>query len=146
MSYTVLKDDFIFSTDKNKIDVEYVHAFLTQSYWSPGIIKEKVKRAIENSMCFGVYKKDEQIGFARVITDKTSFAYLCDVFIDEKYRGKGIGKNLIKAIIEHPELQGLRRILLTTKDAHKVYEQVGFTAFANPERFMVYNPAATKSK
>lgn len=140
MSYTVLKDDFIISADKNKIDVEYVHAFLTQSYWSPGIAIEKVKSAIEGSLCFGVYKNDVQVGFARMITDQSSFAYLCDVFIDEKYRGKGLGKWLIEAILAHPGLQGLRRIMLATRDAHKLYEKCGFTSITNPERWMVYNP------
>jgi N-acetylglutamate synthase-like GNAT family acetyltransferase len=144
MTYIISKDDFTISTDKNKIDVDYVHAFLTHSYWSPGITIEKVKKAIEGSMCFSVYDKEQLIGFARVVTDSSSFAYLADVFIDEKYRGKGLGKWLIQSILAHPDLQGLRRIMLATRDAHKLYEQFGFTAIPNPDRYMVYNPTVNK--
>ena len=140
MNYSVTKNQFNISTDKNKINLDYVHRFLTQSYWSPGISIQVVKKAMEGSLCFGVYDNDKQVGYARVITDTATFAYLADVFIDENYRGKGLGKWLVKMILKHPDLQGLRRIILTTKDAHKVYEQCGFISITNPERYMVYNP------
>ena len=146
MDYAVTKDEYTISTDKNKIDIDYVHGFLTNSYWSPGISMEKVKRGIDGALCFGIYYKEQQIGFARMITDQASFAYLCDVFIDEKLRGKGLGKWLIESILAHPGLQDLRRIILATRDAHKLYEQLGFTPFPNPERYMVYNPAVNKTK
>jgi GNAT superfamily N-acetyltransferase len=141
MKYEVLQNGFIISTDKNKIDIDYVHAFLSQSYWSPGIALEIVKEAMKNSLSFGIYLQESQVGYARVITDKATFAYLADVFVDEKYRGQGLGKWLVNAILAHPDLQGLRRIILTTKDAHEVYEQCGFMLIPNPERYMVYNPA-----
>ena len=149
MHYTVAKNNYVISTDKNKIDIDYVHAFLSQSYWSPGVNIEVVKEAMENSLCFGIYDSgkqtaaaDPQIGYARIITDKSTFAWLADVFIDENYRSKGLGKWLVEMILAHPDLQGLRRILLATKDAHILYEQCGFTRVSNPERFMVYNPTA----
>jgi len=140
MNYSVTKNEFNISTDKNKINLDYVHQFLTQSYWSPGTSMQIVKKAMEGSLCFGVYDNNKQVGYARVITDTATFAYLADVFIDENYRGRGLGKWLVNVILKHPDLQGLRRIILTTKDAHKVYEQCGFTSVTNPERYMVYNP------
>jgi N-acetylglutamate synthase-like GNAT family acetyltransferase len=147
MHYTATQNDFTISTDKSKLDFNYVHAFLTQSYWSPGVPMEIVKRAAENSMCFGIYSKEaQQVGYARVITDTATFAYIADVFVDERYRGQGLGKWLMKTIMAHPKLQNLRRIILTTKDAHKLYEQSGFMLITNPERFMIYNPAIVKNK
>ena len=147
MDYAVTKNEFIISTNKSKIDIDYVHAFLTQSYWSPGIPRETVKRAMENSLTFGIYAYDKQIGYARMITDQATFAYLADVFIDEKFRGKGLGKWLVETILAHPGLQGLRRILLATRDAHSLYAQFGFTAFTNPERWMhIHIPDAYKTK
>jgi N-acetylglutamate synthase-like GNAT family acetyltransferase len=147
MHYIVAKNTYVISTDKSKIDIDYIHRFLSQSYWSPGILMQVVKKAMEGSLCFGIYNCDKQtsptgrqVGYARVITDKATFAYLADVFIDEIHRGKGLGKWLIEMILAHPDLQGLRRILLATKDAHKLYEQCGFTSINNPERYMVYNP------
>ena len=140
MEYSVTENNFIISTDKNKINIEYVHDFLSHSYWSPGVPIETVTKAMNGSLCFGVYDNDKQIGYARMVTDTATFAYLADVFIDENYRGKGLGKWLVKTILAHPELQGLRRIMLATKDAHALYEQVGFTAINNPERYMVYDP------
>ena len=140
MKYSVTENNFIISTDKNKINIEYVHDFLSHSYWSPGVPMETVTKAMKGSLCFGVYDNDKQIGYARMVTDTATFAYLADVFIDENYRGKGLGKWLVKVILAHPDLQGLRRIMLATKDAHALYEQVGFTAINNPERYMVYDP------
>ncbi|SRR5258706_14068202 len=140
MNYSVTKNEFTISTDKNKIDIEYVHHFLTQSYWSPGVSLETVKKAMNNSLSFGLYLGDKQVGYTRVITDTATFAYLADVFVDENYRGQGLGKWLIDTILFHPDLQGLRRIILTTKDAHKLYEHCGFISVPNPERYMVHNP------
>ena len=153
MIYTVAKNNYVISTDKSKIDIDYVHGFLSQSYWSPGIHIQVVKKAMEGSLCFGIYDNDihtlpagSQVGYARMVTDKATFAYLADVFIDQNYRGKGLGKWLVDMILAHPDLQGLRRILLATKDAHKLYEQCGFTSISNPESYMVYNPTGNKTK
>ncbi len=153
MDYTVIKNEFTISTDKTKIDIDYVHQFLTQSYWSPGVPIETVKKAMNGSLCFGMYDSDgqtlptgRQVGYARMITDNATFAYLADVFIDEKFRGKGLGKWLIKVILAHPDLQGLRRIMLATKDAHKLYEQCDFISLNNSERYMVYSPDINKNK
>ena len=140
MKYTVTENNFTISTDKSKMDIDYVHHFLSHSYWSPGVPIETVTKAMNGSLCFGVYDNDKQMGYARMVTDTATFAYLADVFIDENYRGKGLGKWLVKVILAHPDLQGLRRIMLATKDAHALYEQVGFTAINNPERYMVYDP------
>jgi GNAT superfamily N-acetyltransferase len=146
MEYTITKDDYTISTDKTKLKLDYVHAFLTTSYWTPGISMEKVRKGIDGALCFGMYDQERQVGFAGMITDQASFAYLCDVFIDEKYRGKGLGKWLIESILSHPGLQDLRRIMLATRDAHKLYEKCGFTLITNPERWMVYNPGVNKIK
>jgi len=146
MSYSVNKNNYLISTDKSKIDIDYVHGFLSQSYWSPGVPVQVVKKAMKGSLCFGIYYRDKQIGYARMVTDKATFAYLADVFIDENYRGKGLGKWLVETILAHRHLKDLRRILLVTKDTHKLYEQCGFTSINNPERYMVYNPTAYKSK
>ena len=146
MVYTVTKNNYIITDKKSKIDIDYVHDFLTKSYWSPGVKLQIVKKAMQGSLCFGIYNKDKQIGYARMITDKATFAYLADVFIEEKFRGRGLGKWLVEVILAHPGLQGLRRIMLATKDAHQLYEQCGFTSITNPERYMVYNPTSNKNK
>ena len=140
MEYTVAENHFTISTDKSKIDLDYVHEFLSNSYWSPGVPMDTVKRAMENSLCFAVYDNDRQVGYARMITDTATFAYLADVFIDENYRGKGLGKWLVKSILAHPDLQGLRRIILATRDAHSLYAEFGFVPFTTPERWMAYAP------
>ncbi|HSU91315.1 MAG TPA: GNAT family N-acetyltransferase [Sporolactobacillaceae bacterium] len=127
---------FLISTDRAKLDVEVIHRFLTRSYWAEGIPRETVIRAIENSLCFGVYNGAEQVGFARVVSDFATFAYLADVFILEPYRERGLGKELIATVMAHPELQGLRRWSLGTRDAHGLYAQFGFTALENPSRMM----------
>ncbi|MEO8862566.1 MAG: GNAT family N-acetyltransferase [Ginsengibacter sp.] len=146
MNYEVAKNNYLISTDKNKIDINYVQGVLSQTYWSPGVAINVVKKAIKGSLCFGVYKNNKQIGYARLVTDKATFGYLADVFIDEKYQGKGLAKWLVEMILAHPDLKGLRSILLATKDAHGLYEKFGFIPVANPERFMVYNPTPHKSK
>jgi N-acetylglutamate synthase-like GNAT family acetyltransferase len=127
---------FLISTDRAKLDVDLIHGFLARSYWAEGIPRETVARAIENSLCFGVYNDGEQVGFARVISDFATYAYLADVFILEPYRERGLGKELIATVMAHPELQGLRRWSLGTRDAHGLYAQFGFTALDNPSRMM----------
>ncbi|HEU0065293.1 MAG TPA: GNAT family N-acetyltransferase [Flavisolibacter sp.] len=132
----LLKEYFV-STDKSKIDIEYVHNFLRTSYWAENISFDVIKRAINGSLCFSVFHLDKQVGFARVITDTATFAYLADVFIDPNYRGKGLSKLLMKTILKYPDLQRLRRFMLATKDAHGLYEQFSFKPITNPERYMV---------
>ena len=124
------------STDKSKLDIDVVHAFLTTTYWAEGIPKAVVEKSIEGSMCFGVFHLNKQVGFARMITDKATFAYLADVFIVPSARGRGLSKWLIETILSHPELQGLRRILLATRDAHTLYLKYGFSPLNIPERWM----------
>lgn len=138
---TSIKDNFSISTDKSKLNCKAIHHFLSQTYWSEKIPIEIVQKSIEGSMCFGVYDNNKQVGFARMVTDNATFAYLADVFIVEEYRGKGLSKWLMEFILSHPELQGLRRILLATRDAHSLYEKFGFTPLNNPDRFMhIHNP------
>ena len=125
------------STDQDRLDVEVVFRFLSEeSYWSPGIPRDVVERSINNSLCFGVYHGEVQVGFARIVTDKATFALVADVFIVEAHRGKGLSKWLLHEVMEHPDLQGLRRLLLLTSDAHSLYAQFGFTEIGNPWRFM----------
>jgi N-acetylglutamate synthase-like GNAT family acetyltransferase len=127
--------------DNTRLDIGAIHRFLAQSYWSPGIPLATVERAIENSLCFGVLVDGRQIGFARVITDKATFAYLADVYILPEHRGEGLSLRLMERIVQHPDLQGLRRLLLATKDAHTLYEKFGFKPLAAPERLMeIHNP------
>jgi N-acetylglutamate synthase-like GNAT family acetyltransferase len=147
MNYSVSKNGFSISTDKRKINIPYVHNFLSHSYWAAGISIHLVKKAIKGSLCFAVYHHKDQIGFARMITDGATFAYLADVFIDEKYRGRGLSKWLIENILSHPDLQGLRRVMLATKDAHSLYKKFGFTQLTNAERWMqIHNPDVYKNK
>ena len=139
--------EYEISTDPMRLDVTVIHAFLTQSYWSPGIPRAVVERAISNSLCFGLYHKaervapgakaqTEQVGFARVITDKATFAYLADVFILDAHRGRGLSKWLVQIIKVHQDLQGLRRFLLATRDAHRLYQQFEFRELSNPSSMM----------
>lgn len=134
---TLFKEGFCISTDPAKLDLQAVHHFLsTESYWSKNIPFEKVKNASAHSLNFGLYHNDRQIGYARIITDYTSIAYLGDVYVLEAFRGQGLSKWLMETIKAHPELQGLRRWILATKDAHGLYKQFGFTPLAGPERWM----------
>ena len=134
------KDNYTISNDKSKIDLDTVHQYLSiDSYWAQQIPMEIVKRSIENSLCFGIYYGKVQAGFARVISDFATFAYLGDVFILPEHRGKGLSKWLMEVIISYPQLQGLRRFLLTTKDAHNLYSQFGFEQYPQPERLMTRN-------
>ncbi len=123
-------------TDKSRLQIEVIHAFLAQSYWARGIPLAVVRAAIEGSLCFGVYDGTRQVGFARVITDGATFAYLADVFVLESHRGRGLALRLMDAVTSHPSLQGLRRWVLATQDAHGLYAKYGFTPLAAPERFM----------
>ena len=132
----VTHGDYVVSTDRSRIDVAAVHHFLANSYWSPGIPEETLRRAIAGAICFGVYRGREQVGFARVITDRATYAYLSDVFIVDAHRGRGLSKLLMAVIMNHPALQGLRRFSLSTRDAHALYTQFGFKVVANPERQM----------
>ena len=129
--------DYEISTDRQRLNVAVIHNFLAvESYWSPGIPRVVVERAIENSLCFGVYQGGAQVGFARVVTDKATFALLADLFILAAHRGKGLSKFLMRCVVGHEDLQGLRRLLLLTSDAHGLYRQFGFTELGNPSRFM----------
>lgn len=133
-------DGYVLSTDKLKIELHVVHSYLSNdSYWAEGIPIETVQRSIDNSLCFGVYFEKHQVGFARIISDFTTFAYLADVFVLPAHRGKGLSKWLMEVIMKHPDLQGLRRFLLTTMDAHELYRQYGFTEYPQPERMMTRN-------
>ena len=137
--------EYEFTTEKRRMDVDTIHDYLRQSYWSPDIAREVVERAIDGSICFGIFDQAKQIGFARVVTDKATFAYLADVFILEPHRGKGLSKRLMKIIFEHPDLQRLRRFLLATRDAHGLYQRFGFTELGDPARFMeLHRPHAYK--
>jgi N-acetylglutamate synthase-like GNAT family acetyltransferase len=126
----------VISTDRARLDIDVIHGFLSQAYWSEGIPRAILERAIRNSLCFGVYVDGAQVGFARVITDRATFAYLADVFIMESHRRRGLSKFLMQVIMAHPDLQGLRRFSLGTRDAHGLYRQFGFEAPRMPERLM----------
>jgi GNAT superfamily N-acetyltransferase len=147
------EDGLLFSTDRGRLDIGAIHAFLsTESYWVPGIRREFVERAIENSLCFGVFdtsvrpevsKGTRQLAFARVITDGAGFAWLADVFVVADARGRKLGERLIEFVIAHPDLQHIRRFMLATSDAHGLYAKFGFTPLARPERIMErYDPDA----
>lgn len=128
--------EFEITTDPARIDLAVVHAFLTTSYWAAGIPLETVERSIRNSLCFGIYNGNHQVGFGRVITDRATFAYLGDVFVLLEYRGKGLAKWMMECIVAHPDLQGLRRWSLLTRDAHGLYSLFGFTELKSPQRWM----------
>ena len=136
MVYEAREGDTLVSCDRRKLDLKRIHAFLTRSYWSEGVSRELVERSIEHSIPFGVYAGGEQVGFARVISDRASYAYLADVYIEQPFRGRGLSKLLMRAVMEHPELQRLRRWILGTRDAHGLYRQFGFTELQRPERWM----------
>lgn len=134
----MLNDGFTISSDPSKLQKERIHAFLsTQAYWCLGLPRSVLARAIEGSICFGVYNREDlQVGFARVVTDRATFAWLCDVYIEDAYRGKGLAHRLMEAVMAHPELQGLRRFCLTTKDAHSIYAKYGFEPTQTPTYWM----------
>jgi len=137
MTTTELPEGYLISSDPALLNLEVIHGFLAQeSYWAKAIPKPLVERTIQNSLCWGVYHRAAQIGFARVITDQATFAYLADVFILPEHRGQGLSKALVATVLAHPDLQGLRRWMLVTADAQGLYEQLGFKGVPQPERHM----------
>jgi GNAT superfamily N-acetyltransferase len=146
--FEIQQDNILISTDKSKLQIEIIHDYLSnQSYWAKGIPKQTIQKSIDNSIAFGVYLHDDntlnQVGFCRIISDLATYAYLADVFVLEEFRGKGLSKLLMETILKHPDLQGLRRWVLATLDAHGLYTQFGFTPLDKPENFMqikVENP------
>ncbi len=143
MSQNMFSDEYIITTDVRRFDLNAIHAFLSRTYWSPGIPLAVFEKAVENSLSFGILHGQEQVGFGRVVTDRATFAYLADVYVVEAHRGRGLSKRLLQAIDAHGDLQGLRRFLLATKDAHGLYAQFGFQELSNPSRMMErWNPNA----
>jgi GNAT superfamily N-acetyltransferase len=131
------------SLDETRLDVAAIHAFLSNTHWSPGIPLETVRRAVANSVCIGAYLNSQQVGFARMVTDKATFAYLADVYVLAEHRGNGLSVRMIETLMQLPELQGLRRTMLATRDAHALYSKFGFTPLAASSRFMeLHNPSA----
>jgi len=124
------------TTDPARIDLDAVHAYISRSYWAEGIPKDLLAKAIAGSLCFSLFDGDEQVGFARVVTDRATFAYLCDVYVLEAYQGRGHGTRLMEKVVAHPDLAGLRRVVLVTRDAHRLYERFAFVPLAHPERYM----------
>ncbi len=122
--------------DKRRLQVDRVHRWLASSYWSPGIARSLVEKAIEGSHCLGAYRDDEQVGYARMITDHATFGWLADVWVEESVRGEGVGRRMVQWFIDHPDFAGIRRLALVTADAHGVYEAVGFSRLMRPERYM----------
>lgn len=135
MSQTSARN-IVVTTDRSRLDLDVIHGFLVSSYWARGVPRDVVARSMEHSLCFGAFDEGRQVGFARVVSDRATFAYICDVFALESHRGRGVGKSLMAAIMSHPELQGLRRWTLFTRDAHGLYRQFGFGAAGQPERLM----------
>ena len=140
-------DGYDISTVPARLDLRAVHAYLTRSYWSPGISFEIVERAARNSLCFGLYHHGAQVGYARVVTDHATFAYLCDVYVLEEHRGRGLGKWMMREVMTHPALTGARRVMLATRDAHGLYRQAGFVDVIRNTNLMeivrpeIYRPA-----
>ena len=129
------------TSDKSRMNVKAAHAFLSQAYWSSGVPLSIVQKAFDNSLCFAVLSGSEQVGFARVVTDKATFAYLADVYVLQAHRGQGLAKRMVEAVQKHPDLQGLRRFMLATRDAHDLYSKFGFSPLSVPSRFMErHNP------
>ena len=132
---------YLLTTDKTRFDLDVIHGYLKTSYWAAGISADIVIRSVENSLTFGLFEGEEQVGFARVITDYATFAYLADVFVLEAHRGQGLGKWLIEVVLSHPDLRGLRRWLLATGDAHELYRKYGFAELARAGIFMeIHSP------
>lgn len=129
-------DQFTIYTDRKKVDAEAVCSFLSKSYWANTRNKDTILRSIENSLCFSLFKEDTQVGFARIVTDYATFAYLCDVYIDENYRGLGLGKWMMECIINDDKIKAVKNIMLATRDAHGLYKKYGFEPIDNPEKYM----------
>ncbi len=136
MSVAELPEGYVLSTDPGLLDLEVIHGFIAQSYWAKAMPRTLVEKMIRHSLCFGIYRQAAQVGFARIISDFTTFAYLADVFILPEHRGKGLSKALMETILAHPDLQGLRRWMLVTLDAQGLYKQFGFKPVAHPERYL----------
>jgi GNAT superfamily N-acetyltransferase len=130
------RGEFSISTDRERLSLDVIHGFLTSCYWAKGIPREVVARSIAHSLCFGIYEGCAQVGFARVVSDFATMAYLGDVFVLESHRGRGLSKWLLECLVEHPALQNLRRWILLTRDAHELYSQFGFAKLKAPERYM----------
>ena len=131
------RDEYTISTDPKRLDISVIHDFISnQSYWAQGRAVETVQRALDNSLNFGIYKTDQQVGFGRVVTDYATFAWIADVFVLPEYRGRGLSKWLVEVMLAHPQLQGFRRWVLATKDAHSLYARFGFIELHRPERWM----------
>jgi GNAT superfamily N-acetyltransferase len=130
------KEPYRITTDPNQIDIDAVHAYLTASYWAKGIPLETVAKSIRQSLSFGLFDGARQIGLARIISDRATFAYLCDVYVLEDYRGRGLARWLMESVVAHPDLLGLRRFVLVTRDAHGLYQKFGFRPLERPEGFM----------
>ena len=133
------KGEFTVTDRREALDVDTVHRFLRESYWAKGVPRPIIEKAIDHSLCLGLYHESKQIGFARAVSDRATFAYLADVFVISAHRGRGLGEWLVSCVLAHPELQGLRRWLLATRDAHALYEKNGFVALRKPEWFMEIN-------
>jgi GNAT superfamily N-acetyltransferase len=129
-------DAYEISTDPARLEISFIHEFLRQSYWARNIPREVVERSIRHALCFGAFLQGRQVAFARAVTDRATFVYVADVFVDPAHRGRGVSKQLMRAILEHPDLQGVRRFLLATKDAHGLYQQFGFKPVPNPQDFL----------
>jgi GNAT superfamily N-acetyltransferase len=133
---TMVAGDIAISLDPARLDITAIHAFLTGSYWSPGVPADVVALAVAGSVCVGAFDGSAQIGFARLVTDRATFAYLADVYVLEPYRGRGLARQMLDALFDHAQVRGLRRMLLVTRDAHDLYAKYGFTPLAAPDRFM----------
>jgi len=142
------RDDLVVSDDRARLDLAVVHRFLAgDSYWAAGIPEALMARAMAHSLCFGLYRGGDQIGFARVVTDRATFGYLCDVFVDSAHRGAGRGRWLVECVLAHPDLQGLRRLSLMTRDAHELYAPFGFRPLADPTRYLeIHRPNVYKAQ
>ncbi len=139
------RDGYRISTDKSELSLELIHNFLRGAYWSRGISRERVEQSIAHSACYGLFAGNDQIGFARLITDEATFAYLSDVFVLEAHRGKGLGRWLMSVVMQRPSLGGIRRIMLATADAHALYAGFGFSALENPGLFMEIRRASVRA-
>jgi GNAT superfamily N-acetyltransferase len=147
MAHEWRRGDYLISTDRARLDWDVIHGYLSgESYWAKGRSVETIRRSVENSLPFGIYKADRQVGFGRVVTDYATFAWIADVFVLEEFRGQGLSKWLMEVMLAHPELQGFRRWVLSTKDAHGLYKQYGFTDLLKPERWMERHDPQTEEK
>lgn len=130
------RDHLLVTTDPARMDVDAIHAFLARAYWSTGIPRATVESAVRHSLCFGLFDSTAQVGLARLVTDHATFAYLCDVYVLESHRGRGLGQWLIECVMAHPSMSGLRRIMLVTNDAHELYRRFGFVEATDPQKLM----------